>query len=67
MCIRDRGRLYVLKTPGNDIFLQEHQKYQWDPATVNSDNPRVIKEDDHSCDAIKYAIVDNEQLLGLAA
>ena len=62
-----QGRLFVIKTPGNNIFLDEHKKYQWDPATVNSDNPRVVKEDDHSCDALKYGIVDNERLLGLSA
>ncbi|MBI1722219.1 terminase [Lactobacillus crispatus] len=61
-----QGRLHVLKTPGNEILLDEHKKYQWDPATVNSDNPRVIKECDHSCDALKYGVLDNEQLLGLA-
>lgn len=61
-----QGRMHVLKTPGNQIFLDEHKKYQWDPATVNSDHPRVIKEYDHSCDALKYGILDNEQLLGLA-
>ena len=61
-----QGRLHVLKTPGNEILLDEHKKYQWDPATVNSDNPRVIKESDHSCDALKYGVLDNEQLLGLA-
>lgn len=61
-----QGRLHVLKTPGNEILLDEHKKYQWDPATVNSDNPRVIKEFDHSCDALKYGVLDNEQLLGLA-
>ncbi|MDK7312889.1 PBSX family phage terminase large subunit [Lactobacillus crispatus] len=62
-----QGRLHVLKTPSNDIFLDEHKKYQWDPATVNSDHPRVIKEFDHSCDALKYGVLDNEQLLGLSA
>lgn len=62
-----QGRLHVLKTPGNDIFLDEHKKYQWDPAIVNSDHPRVIKEFDHSCDALKYGVLDNEQLLGLSA
>lgn len=61
-----QGRMHVLKTPGNEIFLDEHKKYQWDPATVNSDHPRVIKEYDHSCDALKYSVLDNEQLLGLA-
>ena len=62
-----QGRLHALKTPGNKIMLDEHKKYQWDPATVNSDHPRVIKEYDHSCDAIKYDVLDNEQLLGLSA
>lgn len=62
-----QGRLYALKTQGNEIMLDEHKKYQWDPATVNSDHPRVIKEYDHSCDAIKYDVLDNEQLLGLSA
>ncbi|MGZ7895658.1 PBSX family phage terminase large subunit [Lactobacillus crispatus] len=61
-----QGRLHVLKTPGNEIMLDEHKKYQWDPATVNSDHPRVIKEFDHSCDALKYGVLDNEQLLGLS-
>lgn len=61
-----QGRMHVLKTPGNQVFLDEHKKYQWDPATVNSDHPRVIKKYDHSCDALKYGILDNEQLLGLA-
>ena len=61
-----QGRMHVLKTQGNQVFLDEHKKYQWDPATVNSDHPRVIKEYDHSCDALKYGVLDNEQLLGLA-
>lgn len=61
-----QGRLHILKTQGNQILLDEHKKYQWDPATVNSDYPRVIKEFDHSCDALKYGVLDNEQLLGLA-
>lgn len=61
-----QGRLHVLKTPGNQVFLDEHKKYQWDPATINSDHPRVIKEFDHSCDALKYLCLDNEQVLGLS-
>lgn len=61
-----QGRMHVLKTPGNQVFLDEHKKYQWDPATVNSDHPRVIKEYDHAVDALKYSVLDNEQLLGLA-
>lgn len=62
-----QGRLHILKTKGNEIFMDEHKKYQWDPATVNTDNPHVIKQYDHSVDAFKYLVVDNEQELGLSA
>lgn len=61
-----QGRIRVLKTKGNEIFLDEHKKYQWDPDTMQSDHPHVIKEHDHSVDAFKYLVLDNEQDLGLA-
>ena len=31
------------------------------------DDPKVIKEDDHTCDALQYMVVDNAQLLRLKA
>ena len=42
-----------------ELFVEEHKKYQFDEKTLNSDDPKVIKEFDHSVDAFKYACVDN--------
>lgn len=60
-----QGRFYYLKRPENDIFIVEHQKYQWDENTLQSDDPKVIKEDDHTCDMFQYVVRDNERDLGL--
>jgi len=63
-----QGRFYYLKNPypidmkhsdSNDIFIEEHKKYQWDEKTLNSDNPRVVKESDHTTDMFQYLCVDN--------
>jgi phage terminase large subunit len=32
---------------------------------LNSDDPKVIKEDDHTCDAFQYYVNDNLQKLNL--
>lgn len=60
-----QGRFYYLKRPENDIFIVEHQKYQWDENTLQSDDPKVIKEDDHTCDMFQYVVRDNERDFGL--
>lgn len=60
-----QGRFYYLDRPENEIFLAEHRKYQWDDKTLQSDDPKVIKEDDHTCDMLQYFVRDNERLLGL--
>lgn len=60
-----QGRFYYLKRPENDIFIEEHRKYQWDENTLQSDDPKVIKEDDHTCDSFMYLCVDNERDFGL--
>jgi phage terminase large subunit len=60
-----QGRFYYLNTPNNRIFIEEHKKYQWDPNTLNSDDPKVIKEDDHTVDAFMYYVNDNLRKLGL--
>lgn len=60
-----QGRFYYLKRPENDIFIAEHQKYQWDENTLQSNDPKVIKEDDHTCDMFQYFVRDNERFLGL--
>ncbi|MEX3715748.1 PBSX family phage terminase large subunit [Cytobacillus horneckiae] len=63
-----QGRFYYLKNPfktgmkyadSNDIFIEEHKKYQFDEKTLNSDDPKVIKEDDHTVDQFQYACVAN--------
>lgn len=69
-----QGRFYYLKKPfetglpycdSNDIFIEEHKKYQWDEKTVNSDDPKVIKEDDHTCDDFQYFCTANARDLRL--
>lgn len=60
-----QGRVFYLDTPGNKIFIDQHRKYQWDEKTMQSDDPKVIKEDDHTVDAFKYLVMDNARLLGL--
>ena len=41
------------------LFVEEHKRYQFKETTLNSDNPDVIKEFDHSVDAFKYCCIDN--------
>lgn len=60
-----QGRFYYLQRPENDIFIAEHRKYQWDENTLQSDDPKVIKEDDHTCDMFQYVVRDNERDFGL--
>ena len=60
-----QGRFYYLDIPSNKIFITEHQQYQWDEKTINSDNPKVIKEDDHTVDQLKYFALDNQRFLKL--
>lgn len=60
-----QGRFFYLKRPENEIFIKEHKKYQWDEKTLQSDDPKVIKEDDHTCDMFQYVVRDNERDLGL--
>lgn len=59
------GRVYVLKTENNKVFLEEHKRYQWIPETKDTDDPKVLKENDHTCDAFKYFVNNNLVELGL--
>src|SRR5690625_2717378 len=63
-----QGRFYYLKNPypinmpnadSNDIFIEEHKKFSWDEQTIDSDNPRVIEENDHTCDQFIYLCLSN--------
>ncbi|MCI1922624.1 MAG: PBSX family phage terminase large subunit [Lentilactobacillus buchneri] len=60
-----QGRVYYLDIPENQIFIQQHRQYQWDEKTIQSDKPKVIKENDHTCDAFKYMVMDNANTLGI--
>lgn len=60
-----QGRFYYLNIENNKIFIEEHKMYRWDEKTIKSDNPSVIKEDDHTCDTVQYFVLDNAKLLGL--
>ncbi len=60
-----QGRFYYLDTENNKVFISEHRMYRWDEKTIHSDNPNVIKEDDHTCDVFQYFVLDNSRLLGL--
>lgn len=63
-----QGRFYYLENPkpvgmmyadSNEVFIEEHKKFSWDEKTLNSENPRVIEEDDHSVDNFIYLCVSN--------
>jgi phage terminase large subunit len=60
-----QGRFFMLRNENNQIFYEEHKRYQWDPDTLNSDDPRVVKEDDHTVDSFIYYVNDNLQKLNL--
>ncbi|WP_270996583.1 PBSX family phage terminase large subunit [Listeria seeligeri] len=61
-----QGRFYYLDTSNNQIFIEEHRKYQWDVKTITTDKPDVIKENDHTCDVFQYYVKDNLRKLKLA-
>lgn len=61
------GRFYYLDIPANKIFVEEHKMYRYDDKTINSDDPKVIKEDDHTVDEFKYFVLDNARELDLKA
>ena len=62
-----QGRVYYMPTSNIlGYFIPQHKKYRWDENTLQSDDPKVIKKDDHSVDAFKYFVIDNLYDLKLA-
>lgn len=59
------GRFYYLDTANNKVFIEEHKMYRWDEKTIQTDNPNVIKDDDHTCDVAQYFVLDNAKILSL--
>lgn len=60
-----QGRFYYVKKQSNEIFIEEHKRYQFKEETILSDNPQVVKDDDHTCDAFQYFVIDNARDLNL--
>ena len=60
-----QSRFFYLDTEANKIFIKEHRDYRWDEDTLQSDDPKVIKIDDHTCDQFQYFVKDNLSDLGL--
>lgn len=60
-----QGRIYYLDNASNEKFEYEHKNYRWDERSIQSDNPRVVEEDDHSPDAFMYFVNDNKRELDL--
>ena len=63
-----QGRFYYLENPyptgmphadSNEIFIEEHKKFSWDPKTVDGDTPKVLEVDDHTCDQFIYLCLSN--------
>ena len=61
------GRFYYLDIPANRVFVEEHKMYRYDDKSLNTDDPKVIKEDDHTVDEFKYFVLDNARELRLKA
>lgn len=60
-----QGRIFFLDKPANEIFYDEHKKYQWDEKTLRSDNPKVVKTEDHTVDGLKYLLISVASYWGL--
>lgn len=60
-----QGRLFYLDNEDNKIWVEQCRKYQWDEDTLESDDPKVIKVDDHCADNLQYFVRDAERDLGL--
>lgn len=60
-----RGRFYYLDRPNNQVFIEEHKKYQWDKDSLETSKPKVVEVDDHTCDMFIYYVNDNLRKLRL--
>ena len=62
-----QGRFYYLDTENNNkYFIEEHKTYVWEEKSIMNDDPQVVKENDHTCDAFQYFVMDNLRDLKLA-
>lgn len=62
-----QGRFYYLDTENNNkYFIEEHKQYAWEEKSIQNDDPQVVKDNDHTCDAFQYFVMDNLRDLRLA-
>lgn len=56
-----QGRFFYIDIPENEVFVDQHKKYRWNEASIrnNPDNPKVVKEDDHTCDSFQYFVQEH--------
>lgn len=59
------GKFYYIDNDNNKIFIDEHKQYRWDENTIHDEIPKPIKEHDHTCDCLQYAILENRFDLNL--
>lgn len=60
-----QGRFYYLESSNNQVFIEEHRKYQMDADSLRTPNPKVVEVDVHTCNMFQYYVVDNLQKLRL--
>lgn len=54
------GRVRVIMSQRNQIWINEHRRYR-----IKEDTDDVIKKYDHTCDNFQYYVVNNRNKLGL--
>lgn len=54
-----QDRMCILDTERNSIFIKEHRMYQWEAKSLKTDDPKVVKQNDHTCDAFQYYVNNN--------
>lgn len=56
-----RKAVFYLPTANNlKYFIPEHRKYQWEEKTLQTDDPKVIKVDDHTVDQFQYLVRESQ-------
>lgn len=63
-----QGRFYYLRKPyptglkhcdSNEVFIREHERYQFNEKTIKTDDPKVVKDNDDTVDDFQYLCVSN--------
>ncbi len=60
-----QGRVFILRKRQTKFSLHSTNSIDGTKKTIATSDPKVIKENDHTCDAFQYFCIDNKRLLGL--